>query len=170
MYSQYVGHAKDWPAIAESVVAKLETAMNDGMNSGELSRILIYTATHTIVDGSEEIVSEQVVTSDDGDSLVVNNSALVVNYHTVKVESLSMLKEGSIVIQWFIRDYGAPVAEMLMYISKDATPSRFATVLEQVIVIDSDGDSWTLDDWFNTWIDRQQEQDITDSEAEDLED
>lgn len=170
MYNDYIGTGKDWSAVAESVATKLETALIDGMNDGELSRVLIYTAGHTIVDGGEEVVSEQVITSDDGDSLVVSNSALVVNYHNVKVESLSMLKEGSIVIQWFIRGYGAPVAEMLMHINKDATVGRFATVLEQVIVIDSDGDSWTLDGWYATWQDRQQEQDITDFEQEDLED
>ena len=168
MYDSYVGTDRDWMAVAESVASKLETAMIDGIDSGELSRVLIHTAVHMRLPEGEE-VKDRMTLFDNGDSISFTKNPLVVNYHTVKVQPLSALRKAGICIQWFIRDYNMPVAEMLVYINSEAVSTRYTSVLENVSVVDTDGDVWTLDDWYGTWIDREQEQDITDFEAEDLE-
>lgn len=167
MYNHYAGKGKDWNAVAGAVAIKLQTAC-DEMASGNVAQITLTIARHNkYYDGSSD-VDKGVRIIDIGDVVGVAGTPLGINYQTVQVRALETLGDGQISVSYWIDGVGYAIAAMTLYINNESSRYRHNDVLEDVEIKDEAGDIWDLDSWYSSWLDAQQEQDITDSEQEDL--
>ena len=167
MYDQY-GPGKDWMSVAVAAAAKLQTAF-DAMTDGEVTTVKLKLSVHNkYYDDSEDITDVQTIL-DNGSEFGTGACMLNVNYDRVEVRALELLKDGQIAISWYKSGVFCPIAETVFYINNTASQFRHNAVLDDVEIVDDVGDVWTLDYWYSTWTDRQQEQDITDAEAEEIE-
>ena len=169
MYNEYIGKGKDWTAVAGAVATKLQTAC-DEVSRGSVAQITLTIAKHhKYFDGSSE-TDANVRIVDIGDVVGVAGAPLVINYQTVQVRALETLGDGQISVTYWVEGVGYAIAVMTVYVNNESSRFRHNDVLEDVEICDEAGDTWDLDSWYSSWLDAQQEQDITDSEQEGLED
>ena len=168
MYNNYVNMGKDWNTIARAVAIKLQTAY-DSMESGNVIQINLTMSQHNkYYDNTTDITNQQTLV-DTGSEFGTAGCLVSVNYDRVEVRALDNIGEGSIAISWSKKGVIFPVAETVLYINNESSRYNHNAVLEDVEVVDEDGEEWPLDAWYSSYLDAQQEQDITESEQEDLE-
>lgn len=168
MYNNYVNMGKDWNAIARAVATKLQTAY-DSMESGSVIQINLVMSQHNkYYDNTTDITNQQTLV-DTGSEFGTAGCLVSVNYDRVEVRALDNIGEGQIAISWSKKGVIFAIAETVLYINNESSRYNHNPVLEDIEVVDEDGEEWPLDAWYSSYLDAQQEQDITDSEAEDLE-
>ena len=155
-------------AVAESTATQLQTAF-DSMTDGSVDLIKLVMSVHNrYYDGTSDITDKQIL-MDNGSEFGTGACMLNVIYDSVEVRALSLLKDGQIAISWHKKGVFCPIAETVFYINNEASHYNHNAVIDYIEIVTENGDSFDLDHWYSLWCGRQQEHDITDSEAEELE-